>query len=214
MYSLLAYGLNACGGGIGADWRRGEQFYKCGNEDGLDHFSSAKLSFVPPGDLTNAEDVVGTLATLLTADRISPTNRALIADAYRESRIAGDTGEALKVAQTLLLSIPEFHTYNSVRTNGQVRLPSERPEKNPNSGYKAIVSINLFGGADSMNMIVPHPRMPSCTPLHTEYKLRRGPALALDVEEMIEIDASTSNQPCNEVGFALVYCIRSRISLL
>lgn len=200
LYSLFAYGLNSCGGGIGADWRRGDQFYKCGNEDGLEQFSSARLSFVPPDDPTNAEDVVGTLATLLTADRISPTNRALIVDAYRESSIAGGTNEALKVAQSLLVSIPEFHTYNSVRTNGQVRQPSPRPEKNPNYGYKAIVSINLFGGADTMSMIVPHPQMPTCAPLHAEYTLQRGPALALNVGEMIQIDAGDSNQPCDEFG--------------
>lgn len=135
-------------------------------------------------------------------------------DAYRESSIAGGTNEALKVAQSLLVSIPEFHTYNSVRTNGQVRQPSPRPEKNPNYGYKAIVSINLFGGADTMSMIVPHPQMPTCAPLHAEYTLQRGPALALNVGEMIQIDAGDSNQPCDEVGVALDYCASTTRSLL
>ena len=67
------------------------------------------------------------------------------------------------------------------------------------------MSIFLFGGADTMNMLVPHPYMSSCAPLYTEYTLQRGPKLALNASEMIQIDASNSSQPCDKVGVDLVH---------
>jgi len=78
-----------------------------------------------------------------------------------------------------------------------LKRPDNPPPTHTNEPYKAVVFLLLAGGFDSYNMLVP-----SCEPLKTAYKTKRG-ILALDDNELSEnINIPTdNNQPCSK--FAL-----------
>jgi uncharacterized protein (DUF1501 family) len=83
-----------------------------------------------------------------------------------------------------------------VKRNGQARVPPSLPDSN-GEDYKAVVYVHLFGGMDSFYMLAPHP---SCGDLYDEYKAVRSAAAALKSTDMLEIDASSSEQPCDTFG--------------
>ena len=87
----------------------------------------------------------------MTADRINPSNRALIEAAYTANynHIDGGADIALQIAQVLITTLPEFHTTNHIAVNSDVRpLRSPTPRRDFANGipYKAIIHVNLFGG--------------------------------------------------------------------
>lgn len=197
LYALVQFGLSACDGGIGPHWGRGVN-WSCGDRDLSLKHSAGFLGFTPTGDLSSSSNVVDQLATILTAGRLSSTNRQLIEEAYSNvySSAQGREKEALQVAQVLIITSPEFNTFNKVVTDhNKERTPTPPAEKDDNTEYKAIIHLNLFGGMDSMNMIVPDPE---CSGLYGDYIARRGDSLALTISELKSIDASSSNQPCSK----------------
>ena len=168
-------------------------------------YTSGYLDFTPTGDLSSSTNVVGQLGTILTADRISPVNKALVEDAYSSFYNAdgGGADMALKVAQELMVTSPEFHTTNKVDPNINARTATPQAEKDESIPYKAIVHVNLFGGMDSMNLLVPHPD--GCPELFADYQNNRGPDLSLTTNEMVKIlvDSSSEDQPeqpCSSFG--------------
>ncbi len=193
LYSLLRLGFSSCNGGIGTRWDR-SLYGSCGNGwDGLYTNTAAYLSYAP----SDASSVVGELALLLTSNRLSPENRQIIeAQVSLSHGESGSLSEAVQVATILIMSTPEFHTWNSLSMSGAARTVTPSIPKNPDVSYKAIVHINLFGGMDSMNMLVPHPD--GCQSLYDEYKDMRGTSNY--VTSMIKIDATTSEQPCTHFG--------------
>ena len=161
--------------------------------------------------MASASNVVSQLSTILTADRLSPANKDKIEEAFSAKYLAvidagGTAAEAAKaalaVAQVLMVSIPEFHSTNQVYIGDTARTPTPRATKDGTVPYKAIIHINLFGGMDSMNMLVPHPD--GCADLYQEYIERRGSDLSLDAATeavKIDVDAATSDpQPCTSFG--------------
>ena len=80
----------------------------CGNyNDGQYDKSAGYLDFTPStNDLSDSSAVVAELATLLTGNRLSSVNRAIIESAYTNSYGSGGEAkekEALKVAQVLMV---------------------------------------------------------------------------------------------------------------
>ena len=79
----------------------------CGNSDGQYDKSAGYLDFTPStSDLSDSSAVVAELATLLTANRLSVTNRAIIENAYTNSLGTGGEAkekEALQVAKVLMV---------------------------------------------------------------------------------------------------------------
>ena len=193
MFSLVKYGLNSCDGGFGSDWsdcKEGNFFY-----------ANAYLSLSRPyNEVTTTADaqadaVVSELSTLLTSGRLSAENKQVIMSAYKEK--LPDAGAALRLAQQLILTSPEFHTTNTIKKNGDVRGQPELPQ---GSGvpYKAIVYVMFGGGCDSYNMLVPH----TCTgekDMYEEY-LQVREAVALRKADLLEINATSSNQICESFG--------------
>ena len=57
------------------------------------------------------------------------------------------------VAQSLIVTTPEFHTTNHVKrpASSTARSPTPRSALVPSEGYKAIVHIYLFGEQDNNN---------------------------------------------------------------
>jgi len=190
LFSLVKYGLSSCDGGFGAG--RG-----CTEGD----FSSAAgqltlfMPYTEVSDDDQAEAAVNKLSTLLTSGRLSDSNKEIIKKAYKET--LPDVDAALRMAQQLLLTSPEFHSTNIVKMSGESRAEPELPQPS-GSPYKAIVYVMFGGGCDSYNMLVPH----TCTgikDMYAEYQQVRE-EIALPKSSLLEIDASTSNQICDSFG--------------
>ena len=111
------------------------------------------------------------LSTLLTAGRLSRENKQVLANAHAYFQLVHGIEHADRALLKLMATAPEFHTSSLTRQTGIPRdvtpsLPSRRP-------YKAIVYINLAGGADSFNILTPHHNRNKC-PLYDEYFESRG----------------------------------------
>ncbi len=134
LYQLIRTGASACDGGIGPYWSRGT-YISCGNRDGLLTYTQAHLDYAPVGD---ASSVVGQLATILTADRLSARNRAAIEAAYSANLDAAGGGAeiALQVAQALMVTTPEFHATNRVAASNEEREITPRGVKDDSVPYK------------------------------------------------------------------------------
>ena len=111
------------------------------------------------------------LSTLLTAGRLSKENKQVLVNAHAYFQLVHGIEHADRVLLKLMATSPEFHTSSMTRQTGIPRdatppLPSRRP-------YKAIVYINLAGGADSFNILTPHHNRNKC-PLYEDYFESRG----------------------------------------
>ena len=194
LYSLVRFGFSGCGGGIGPRWSR-NIYSACGNNsDGLHTNTVAYLSY----SQDDSNDAVDELALLLTSGRLSAENRQIIKSQFDLSYAASGMNEALQVAAVLIMSTPEFHTWNTIVTNNSSRSPTPTHPRNAGVTYKAIVHVNLSGGMDSMSMLAPHPD--GCQSLYDEYKWRRGDDNYVDEGSMMKIDATSSDQPCTHFG--------------
>jgi hypothetical protein len=197
LYALIANGLSECDGGFGNSWNRGI-VSKCGDTDGSSDHTAGHLTFSPKGDASSGSNVVNQLAQLLTGGRLSDFNRELIEKAYEKKYLSDGSAEALSLAQMLLISSAEFRTRNIPTPTGEKRLPSISSQVHNADDYSAVVVVFLDGGLDCFNVLVPDPS--SCKNLYEEYKEERGESNHLTPEEVIKIDASTSQQPCSSFG--------------
>lgn len=158
------------------------------------------LSWNPtPG--STGDEVVDEMSTLLTAGRLSKDNREIILQAYSQG--------GKEVALQLIASTSEFHTTNQVVTKSGydrlVGMEEASPNKNNESDYKAIIYMNLGGGVDSYNMLVPM-HCEGTNIYDTKYNMTvdeqyydiRG-SIALDNASLHEID-SGGGQPCSQFG--------------
>lgn len=197
MFSLIKYGLGACNGGFGSSW------YTC--NEGRFGGAEGHLSFARPfyNDTTTEDEhtaaVVNELSTLLTSGRLSSASRQVIQTAYKErlSDPSGGADAALRLAQQLIVTTPEFQTTNTVKFSGQVRSLPEPPQPS-GTPYKAIIYVMFAGGADSYNMLVPH----TCTggkDLYAEYAQVRE-EIALKKETLRVLQGTTDNQICEKFG--------------
>ena len=199
--ALIHHGLNNCPYGAGLGFQS-LSFNPCNSDirepDRLYEDSVGYLSY-EPSDINDSAAVVDELALLLTSGRLSTDGRQIVTQAY-DAALTADSSRpdiALKIAQELISSSPEFHSTSLTSLVNEDRPPAPRPPAADNVGYKAIVHMYLFGGADTFNLLVPGP---TC-PLFDEYKQVRGEAVALDpLYEIVTIDAATSDQPCTEFG--------------
>jgi len=129
------------------------------------------------------------------------TNPRIGYDRIRSIRILEFDNESLEGmakrevqgAQYSIVMTPHFHTQGNVTVDGKrVRQPLAGPGSSDDTGYKAVVMLYLFGGADTFNMLVPM----DCE-LYSEYLgIRRGVALA--PQQLIEIE--TVGQACSKFG--------------
>ena len=140
------------------------------------------------------------LSTLLTAGRLSPENKQVLAEAhaYFTENYGPDRGD--RVLLQLLSTTPEFHTTNTLRKTGLPRSLTPQPTST-SSDYKAIVYVDLFGGADSFNFLTPHPDG-GCD-LYDDYYAARGgvKGVGLTLDDMLPIDGSSAGIPgCATMG--------------
>ena len=164
-YMLIQYGLNRCWGGIGGNLSPGRNCNNPGEAPGF-------LTFTPQGDTSSSSNVISQLVTLLTADRLDADSRAVIENVYSTTLSSDGEEAALKAAEVLMVSTPVFHATNKAEPSGEERSSTAQTPKDENEPYKAVIHLNLFGGMDSMNLLVPHPD--GCPNLYEEYKTNRG----------------------------------------
>ena len=177
--TVYSYGFNSRYG-FGANW-------------------AGVLSWNPTPGSTDVE-VVDEMSTLLTAGRLSKENREIIHQAYSQN--------GKEVALQLIASTSEFHTTNQVVSkSGRDRFVSMEapPSENNESDYKAIIYMDLIGGVDSYNMLVPmhcegtniyDPKY-NMTVDEQYYYIRSS--IALDKASLHQID-SGGGQPCSQFG--------------
>ena len=167
--------------------------FSCPNpavEGNTDH-SPAKLSFLPQST-TTSDDIINELDLLLTSGRLQDKNRAIIKSIV--DPMMDDVAKAVRAAQQLILSTPEYHSTNLPRKQDNARVLTGYTEK-PNAPYKAVVVLMMGGGVDSWNLLVP-----TCPSAHAEYVLARGTTHAIPVENLTSISAVGSDQACTEFG--------------
>ena len=151
LHSLVKRGLNNCWEGPGF-----------GSFGGCD-YAVGYLNFVPTSDVSNGALVVDELSTLITSGRLSKASRELIAEQYNTVYASDGAEIALRMAQQMLVTTPEFHSTNVVRPTGENRT-ADAASGTTDEPYKAIVHLYLFGGIDSFYMLAPHT---SCGDLYT-----------------------------------------------
>lgn len=117
--------------------------------------SMGYLNFSPSVPSTSSAEVIDELSTLLTSGRLSEENKQVTIEEYDVTLQATDESTALKVAQQLISSVPEFHTLNAYQLSNEMREVEDQAENNEEP-YQAIVYIYLFGGMDSFYMLSPH----------------------------------------------------------
>ena len=136
------------------------------------------------------------------------------ADGYYASRPVAEA-KALKHTMKLLAISPDFHATNFHNAKTEAR---EQPPEQTSQGrdYKAVVVVYLAGGADSFNIVVPHGgdaehpdgsfksdcRAPGLVEhdLYAEYASERGSREALGKSQLLAVNVSGSDQPCETFG--------------
>ena len=211
MSSLIRFGLTTCDEGFGSmeQGRRGCSAGKVSARALSDGELTYDGSVTAHGIPRSTDQIVADLDLILTSGRLHPANRALIREKY-DAKLAqtGSKNEAMRIAQELFTLAPEFHTTtaNSLRPSARWHGASSSSLGRP---YKAVVYLNLQGGCDSFNVLVPHSNCVNASggphDLFAEYQAVRGPVIALEKDTLRTIDASGSNQVCGTFGVHPVY---------
>ena len=195
IYSLIDTGLGGCYGGYG-----GRSVSNCASHnDKPSTYSHGRLKFSPSG--SSAAEVVDELALLMTGGRLHANSRTTIEAAYQfeldGSSQSDKEGAALRLAQKLVVTSPEYHSTNVFDHKGEVRPTPEDPEPSQKD-YKAIVFMNLHGGMDGFNMLIPHSDCGG-KDMYANYGAARG-FIRILKNTLLQIDATSSSQVCNKFG--------------
>lgn len=202
--SYIKYGVTRCYEGFPSTGRikRDYGIYdRCdiGNEE--TSFGNSRYLPTTYGlNSSSAEDVINDLATLLTAGRLSPENRAIIKEAFEVTVKKGEGEyEAMVNAQQLIVASPEFHTTGLTRKADKPR-SFDGAANATGIPYKAVVFFMLSGGLDSWHILAPE----SCSGVNSkgqnvldQYLEQRG-VMAFDRaagEFDLTIEPNT-DQPC------------------
>lgn len=139
------------------------------------------------------------LSTLITAGRLSAENKQVLMNAHASFNEKSGIEAADRVLLKLLMATPEFQTSNTIRQTGNKRSITP-PAVKSSKPYKAIVYINLAGGADSFNILTPG-ASGGCSSLYNEYweARGRGAGIGLTSSEIDDIWI-TGMDGCEKLG--------------
>eukprot|EP00965_Chrysotila_dentata_P104379 3446729-Pleurochrysis_carterae.AAC.1 len=192
MSSLTRYGLTSCRGGFGtrAGWS------DCSGVGGLTHRIDGTITWRPRA--WDADSVVDELNLLLAAGRVNPVSRAIMLDKFRQVQEVDSLWEAVQVAQELMIATAEFHATNNHRLTTNLR-PTKVETESTNHGYKAIVVLYMYGGADTFNVIMPYGDCGDFD-LYDNYRTARS-NLATNLTDMLPVNVTpVGSQPCGTFG--------------
>ena len=158
-------------------------------------YARGTLGYIPGNETASA--VVDELALLLNGGRLSKSSRTAIENSYIQILTGGGSNnKALRMAQKLMLMTPEFHATNTFKSIPESRPDPVRPDP-PTKPYKALIYVNLNGGLDSYNVLVPHDDCIGNKDMFAEYDSVRS-TLAVTKSSLHTISAS--GQICNKFG--------------
>ncbi|KAL7541680.1 LOW QUALITY PROTEIN: hypothetical protein ACHAXR_011131 [Thalassiosira sp. AJA248-18] len=200
MFSTIKFGISTCYQ-PSFEGLRGVNPFGCASTEG----DTSKSWMVPeywPSSTATVDDILDELAILLTSGRLSDNNRAIIKPYVQAEFDGGDVAKAVRAAQELVFSTPEFHATGTTRNRSDKRVVTGYTDP-PGAPYKAVVVLMLLGGADSWNMLVP---VSNCatSDQYAEYVAARG-QISLPIANLTLIDASSSNQDCDTFGINHVF---------
>jgi len=158
----------------------------CGGKDkwGGAAKTGCKMGVFQTGDTSSVDD----LDVLLTGGRLTPSNLQVVRDVYDNAL----DGEKAQAAQMAIILSPEFNNLGVADSPGLRPAIEDSPANGKLRPYKAIILVELNGGADTYHMLVP-----LACPLYDEYVARRGD-LAFKQSEVIKIE--TTGQQCATFG--------------
>ncbi len=192
LFSTIKFGLVSCHNAFGDTVSTDG----CPSVEGNTDNASGKLLYSVP-DGMSVDEAIDDLGLLLTAGRLSSTNKSIIKGAIENEYSYGDKTKATRIAQQLILSSPEFHSWGSTHDNSGITRKLKGYIRPPKNTYKSVVLFFMEGGADLFNLIVPKA---NCNKnMYDEYKRARG-RLAMSQTQLLDIDASQSNQVCDTWG--------------
>jgi len=195
MLSTTKFGITRCHNGWGFSLGR----HGCPNVSGDTSLSEGKLNYAPPS-AASIDDILDDLSLVLTANRLSANNRAIIKSVVGDYFEWGDVPKAILVAQQLVCMTPEFHTWGAVHDKSVYEQEIVGYTEQSTHTYKAVVYVFLNGGMDSFNLLVPNDN--NCVggkDMYQEYANIRG-VVAIPQNDLLTIDATSSNQVCNTFG--------------
>mmetsp|Transcript_27130 Transcript_27130/g.41634 ORF Transcript_27130/g.41634 Transcript_27130/m.41634 type:complete len:739 (-) Transcript_27130:140-2356(-) len=187
LYSLLKSGLTYCQYGFSTK----TPGFCSDATDGEYGASSGKLEYVPP---MNVDDALEELFGMLTAGRMTETNAAIIKNTV-QAMASEDPDKAMRLAQQLTVSTPEFHA-NSIPNTVATARPISSTADTAKKPYKAVIHFMLAGGVDSYQLLVPHSGCEE-KDMYEEYKKVRS-SIALDQTKLEQIDVT--GQVCTKFG--------------
>jgi uncharacterized protein (DUF1501 family) len=193
-FSFVNFGLANADGGFGPSLDRLPPVGDYSTSMGTLTFS------YEAGNHTDVAMKVDELSTMMTAGRLSAENKQVLVDAHAFFTQTHGFEFAARALLKLLTTTPEFHTSNTLRKSGSPRSITPPAPKSV-APYKAIVYINLVGGADSFNILTPHDD--SGCYLYDEYFEARGGrgGIGLKTSEVLPIDGSSAGiSGCNTFG--------------
>ena len=193
MMRLVKNGLDQCDGGF-ATYRP----LWCLWENGNTRRSYGSLMYsIDREDEDDIDAMLHEISMLLTSGRLSAEKLELIKIAVIDEFTYSDRRKAIRTMIELMITTAEFHTTNlashsTERHDVRQATIDDVPSENE---YKAVVFLMFAGGMDSWNLLVP-----KCDELYNDYFEVRGEQLALNKNELDDLDATGSGQPCDQFG--------------
>lgn len=166
----------------------------CPNTEGDYSLSPATISWTP-SSTASVDDILEELNVILTAGRLSTSNKALIKTVMEQYFSSGDVGKAVRIAQQLIFSSPEYHVTSVPRVFDTSRQITGY-EQAPATPYKALVVFVMSGGCDSFNLLVPK-GLCAVGDQYQEYSNARG---SHTIAKTNLDSISTTGQNCAEFG--------------
>ena len=157
--------------------------------------------FAPSGgDAATAAQIVSEIDLLLTGQRLNANTTAVISELVATALAGYGVEAATALAQQLFMASAEFHASNIAAPTGSPRLTaasltsSARAEE-----FKAIVILNLNGGCDSYNTLIPYD-----SDMHAHYtEIRTVVAIPRSELAATTLDARDSLRPQPASTFAV-----------
>lgn len=211
--SLLKYGLDSAYGGFGFGRGGDEHRRSLGS---YTQYATGHLKYEPSSGMSSTQ-IVQELSNLLTAGRLWKEKGQQLVKIYDEIMAKTSSRQrSVILLEQVMISTPEFHTNTIARpSTASNRINAPAPTTS-SSDYKAVIVIQLNGGYDSFNLLVPNQcagKNSAGTAVHTQYQQERG-MLALNANERslkIQVNANKNAkwpQPCSE------FVIHDRMPLL
>ena len=214
-YSTIKTGISNCYpytfDGSSGDDRGGNQNWAkgiCATAEGDTSLSTAVTTYWP-SSTSSVTDIIEELGILLTSGRLSDENKDIISRHVEKEMEEGDVAKAVRIAQELMLTTPEFHVTNAVRKQDSIR-ESFGYSDEPKSSYKAVVVLMMIGGLDSFNLLLPKGQC-FAEDQYQKYQTSRGAQHAVPLSRLDSIYAHGSNQTCLEYGVNMDFDLLSEL---